>query len=199
MAITAEMVKQLREETGAAFLDCKKALDMYDGNVEKAKVYLAEKGLATVKKKADREANEGKIETYTHTGGRVGVMVEVNCETDFVAATDQFLRFARDVALQIAFSNPPYLDIDSIPETELAKVKAEFAAEASDQGKPADIVEKIVEGRLNKWYAENVLLKMAFVKDDSITVEKLVNQTIADLKENIKIRRFTRYELGEEN
>lgn len=197
MAITAEMVKQLREETGAAFLDCKKALDKYDGDIAQAKEYLAEKGLATARKKADREANEGKVETYTHTGGRVGVMVEVNCETDFVAATDQFQRFARDVALQIAFSNPPYLDVESIPTAELEAVRKEFAAEAESQGKPAEIVEKIVEGRLNKWYAENVLLKMPFVKDDEITIEDLVTQTIAELKENIKVRRYMRFEIGE--
>lgn len=197
MAISADMVKKLREETGAAVLDCKKALEQYDGDFDQAKAYLAEKGLATAKKKSDRDANEGKIETYTHTGGRVGVMVEVNCETDFVAATDQFQRFARDIALQIAFSNPPYLSIETIPAGDLAKIREEFAGEAKSQGKPADIVEKIVDGRMNKWYSENVLMKMPFVKDEEITIEDLVNQTIAEVKENVRIRRFVRYELGE--
>jgi len=197
MAITADMVKELREATGAAVLDCKKALEEYDGDMEKAKAYLAEKGLATAAKKAGREAREGKVETYTHTGGRVGVMVEVNCETDFVANTDQFQRFARDIALHIAFSNPQYLDPESIPAADLEAKKAEFAKEAKESGKPDNIIEKIVEGRLNKWYSDSCLMNQPFVKDDEITISDLVTQAIAELKENIRIRRFVRFELGE--
>ncbi|GAB4482012.1 MAG: translation elongation factor Ts [Anaerolineae bacterium] len=196
MTITAQMVKELREATGAAVLDCKKALEENGGDFEKAKAYLAEKGLATVKKKADREAHEGKIETYTHPGGRVGVMVEVNCETDFVANTDQFQRFARDIALHIAFANPRYISPESIPAEEVEAKRKEFAEEA--QGKPAAIVEKIVEGKLNKWFAEVCLLSQPFVKDEDILVGDLVNQTIAEIKENIVIRRFARFALGDD-
>lgn len=195
----AKLVKQLREETGAAVLDCKNALDQYEGDFDKAKEYLAEKGLATARKKADRAANEGLVETYTHTGGRVGVMVEVNCETDFVSATDAFQTFARNIALHIAFANPKFVDSSSIPEDELEAAKKEFYDEAKASGKPDNIVEKIVEGRLNKWFGEVCLMEQPFVKDDEILIKDLVIKTIGELKENIKIARFARFELGETN
>lgn len=196
MAITAEMVKALREETGAAVLDCKKALEEYQGDFEKAKAYLAEKGLATAKKKAGRAAKDGVIEAYQHPGGRVGVLVEVNCETDFVAKTEKFRQFAHDVALHIAFANPLYVDLDDVPAANLETQKQTFFSEAKSSGKPDNVVEKIVEGRLSKWFGEVCLMKQPFVKDDEITVGDLVNQAIADLKENIRISRFARYELG---
>jgi elongation factor Ts len=158
MAITAQMVKELRDATGAAFLDCKNALEEYEGDVEKATAYLAEKGLATARKKADREANEGKIETYTHPGGRVGVMVEVNCETDFVADTDQFGNLVHELTLHIAFANPEYLTIEDVPEDVLEAKKAEYAQEAKADGKPENVIERIVEGRINKWLSEIVLM-----------------------------------------
>ena len=196
MAVSAQMVKELREETGAAVLDCKKALEQFDGDMDKAKEYLAEKGLATARKKADREANEGLIETYTHPGARVGVMLEVNCETDFVANTDQFQELAHDLALHLAFANPAYLDTSNIPEDVLEAKKSAYFNDAKAEGKPDNVIEKIVEGRLNKWFAEVVLMEQPFVKDDEISIRDLVTQYIAELKENIQIARFARFELG---
>ena len=196
MEITAQMVKELREETGAAFLDCKKALDQFEGDMEKAKAHLAEKGLATARKKADRAANEGIIQTYSHPGGRVGVIVEVNCETDFVANTDQFQQLAHDISLHLAFANPAYVDTPDIPEDVLEEKKKAFYDEAKAEGKPDNVIERIVEGRLNKWFSEVVLLEQPYVKDDEISVRDLVVQYIAELKENIQIARFARYELG---
>lgn len=196
MAITTEMVKALREETGAAVLDCKKALEEYQGDFDKAKAYLAEKGLATVKKKAGRAAKEGIVEAYQHPGGRVGVLVEVNCETDFVAKTEKFKQFAHDIALHIAFANPLFVDLDEVPAGVLEEQKKSFFDEAKASGKPDNVIEKIVEGRLNKWFGEACLMKQPFVKDDEITIGDLVNRAIGDLKENIRISRFARYELG---
>lgn len=196
MAITADMVKALREETGAAVLDCKKALEQFQGDTEKAKAYLAEKGLIAAQKKAERQARDGKVETYSHPGGRVGVMVEVNCETDFVAKTDQFQTFAHDVALHIAFANPLYVDVSDIPSDVLEAKKKEYYQDAKTQGKPENVIEKIVEGRLEKFYAETCLLRQPFVKDEDIKVGDLVMQRIAEVKENIRIARFARFELG---
>jgi elongation factor Ts len=196
MAITAQMVKELRDATGAAFLDCKNALEQYKGDVEKATAFLAEKGLATARKKASREANEGKIETYTHPGGRVGVMVEVNCETDFVADTDRFGDLVHELTLHIAFANPEYLSIEDVPEDVLEAKKAEYAQEAKAEGKPENVIERIVEGRLNKWLSEIVLLEQPFVKDDEMTINDMVIAAIAELKENIQVSRFARFELG---
>ncbi len=196
MTITADMVKALREDTGAAILDCKKALEEYGGDFEKARAYLNEKGLATAKKKAGRAARDGVVEVYQHPGGRVGVMVEVNCETDFVAKTERFRQFAHDIALHIAFANPHYVDLADVPAEVVEAQKQEFLAEARATGKPDSVVEKIVEGRLNKHFADICLLKQPFVKDDEIVVGDLVTQAIADLKENIRISRFARFELG---
>jgi elongation factor Ts len=196
MTISAQMVKELREATGAAVLDCKKALEEYEGDMEKAKEYLVEKGLAIAQKKASREAREGLIETYTHHGARVGVMLELNCETDFVANTDQFRTLAHDLALHVAFASPLYLDVEGVPEDVDDAQREAFRAEASAQGKPDDIIEKIVDGRMNKFYGEVVFMKQPFVKDEDVIVGDLITQAIAELKENIKVSRFARYELG---
>jgi elongation factor Ts len=196
MAIDAKLVKQLREETGAAVLDCKNALEQYGGDFDQAKAYLAEKGLATAKKKADRATREGLIETYTHPGGRVGVMLEINCESDFVAKTGQFQTLAHDIALHIAFANPAYLDIADVPADTLEALKTSFADDAKAQGKPENIVPRIVEGRLDKHFADVCLLRQAFVKDDELTVNDVITNAIAELKENIRISRFARFELG---
>jgi elongation factor Ts len=196
MTVTAQMVKELREATGASILDCKNALEEYEGDLEKARQYLAKKGLAIAEKKAGREAREGLVETYTHHGGRVGVMLELNCETDFVANTDLFKTLAHDLALHVAFASPLYLNVDSVPENVVAAQQEVFRAEASAQGKPDDIVEKIVEGRMNKFYGEVVFMNQPFVKDEDVIVGDMITQAIAELKENIQVRRFTRYELG---
>lgn len=196
MAITTEMVKQLREASGAAIIDCKKALEEFDGDIEKAKAYLDEKGLATAAKKADRSAREGKVETYTHPGGRVGVMVEVNCESDFVANTDQFQQVAHDIALHIAFASPIYVDVADIPADVVEEQRKTFLAEAKATGKPDNVIEKIAEGKLQKFYDEVCLLRQPFVKDDKMVVNDLIVQAIAQIKENIKVARFARFELG---
>lgn len=196
MTISAQMVKELREATGAAVLECKKALEETQGDLEKAKAIITERGLAKAKKKAGREAREGKVEAYTHPGGRVGVMVEVNCETDFVADTEQFQAFVHDIALHVAFADPAYLDIGDIPEEILEERKKAFYDEAKEQGKPDNVIERIVEGRLNKYYSEVSLLQQPFVKDDDVTVGERVTQAIAELQENIRISRFVRFELG---
>lgn len=196
MAISADMVKQLRDATGAAVIDCKKALEEFQGDIDKAKAYLAEKGLATAAKKADRQAREGKVETYTHPGGRVGVMVEVNCESDFVANTDQFQQVAHDIALHIAFANPMYVDVADIPSEVVEEQRKVFLAEAKATGKPDNVIEKITEGKLQKFYDEVCLLRQPFVKDDKMVVNDLLIQAIAQIKENVKISRFARFELG---
>ncbi|MBN1122478.1 MAG: elongation factor Ts [Anaerolineae bacterium] len=197
MAVSAEMVKKLREETGAAVLDCKKALEQYNENFDEAKKYLAEKGLATARKKSEREAREGLIETYGHPGGRVGVMLELNCETDFVASTDQFQELAHDLALHIAFANPQYLDVADVSEEIVNEHRKEFESEAKAQGKPDNVIDRIVEGRMNKVYAEICLLQQSFVKDDEKTINDIIVEAIAALKENIRVNRFARFEIGD--
>lgn len=200
MEITAQMVKELREQTGAAVLDCKKVLEETGGDFDKAKELLTQKGLAQAAKKADREASEGIVEAYQHAGGRVGVLVEVNCETDFVAKTDQFQALVRDLALHIAFANPQYLDEESVPAEVVSAQQTVFRAEAEETGKPAEVVGKIVEGKMAKFYEEVCLLNQPFVKDDEMTVGEKVTASVAELQENIRIRRFARFELGvEEN
>jgi elongation factor Ts len=197
MAITADMVKALREATGAAVLDCKRALEQFQGDAEKAKAYLAEKGLVAAKKKTDRQARDGKVETYSHPGARVGVMVEVNCETDFVTKTDQFQAFAHDVALHIAFANPTYVDVSDIPAEVLDAKKKEYFQDAKVLGKSEAEIEKAVEANLEKFYSEVCLLRQPFVKDESIKIGDLLMQKIAAVKENIRIARFARFALGE--
>jgi len=197
LEIPVTLIKELREKTGAGVLDCRKALETSAGDLDQAVAYLREKGLDTAAKKADREASEGLVEAYGHPGGRVGVLVEVNCETDFVARTEQFRTFVHDMALHVAAMAPRYMSPESIPVEHLEQEKAQYRQQALQEGKPANIVERIVEGRLKKFYAETCLMEQPFVKDDSILIKDLVKQKIAELKENIVIRRFQRFELGQ--
>jgi elongation factor Ts len=197
VAVSAADVKELREKTGAGMLDCKKALEEANGDLTKAAEILREKGLAAAAKKGDRIATEGRVESYIHANGRIGVLVEINCETDFVAMTDQFKEFTRDIAMQIAASNPKYLRREDVPQEELDKEREILRNQALNEGKPANIVEKMVEGRLNKYFEENVLLEQSFIKDPDKTVQELLSEKIATIGENISIRRFVRFELGE--
>lgn len=197
MAVTTEQIKQLREATGAGILDCRKALEQADGDFNKAVDFLREKGLATAAKRADREASEGVVELYSHGNGRVGVMVEVNCETDFVARSEAFRTFAHEVALQIAASAPKYIRTEDIPEEELEHERSIARARALEEGRPEAVVDRIVEGRLEKFKDEVVLLRQPYIRDEGITIEQLLMQNIAAIGENIVIRRFARWELGE--
>ncbi|MGH2523864.1 MAG: translation elongation factor Ts, partial [Anaerolineales bacterium] len=178
-------------------LDCRKALQETNGDFDKAVAYLREKGLASAAKRAGREAKDGLIELYSHGGGRVGVMVEVNCETDFVARTEQFRTFAHDIALQVAAANPRYLDVSDVPAEVLESETTIARNRALQEGKPEKVLDKIVEGRLEKFYQEACLLRQPFVKDESLTIDGLLKQTVAALGENVIIRRFARWELGE--
>jgi elongation factor Ts len=197
MEVTTDMIKELRAATGAGILDCRKALTEAGGDYQKAVDYLREKGLAMAAKRANREASEGIVELYSHGGGRVGVMVEVNCETDFVARSDDFRQFAHEVALQIAAAAPLYITEEEI-STEVFDHEAEIARKrAEEEGKPANVLEKIVEGRIQKFKDEVVLLRQAYIRDESLTIEKLLHENIAKIGENIIIRRFQRWELGE--
>lgn len=197
MAVSASAVKELRERTGAGMLDCKKALDETGGDIDKAIALLREKGLAAAANKAGRVATEGVVESYIHAGGRIGVIVEVNCETDFVAKTDQFKEFARDIAMQIAAANPKFVRREEVSGDELDKEREILTAQALNEGKPEKIVEKIVEGRISKYYEEYCLLEQSFIKDPDKTINELLNEKISKIGENISIRRFVRYELGE--
>jgi len=197
MEISAQQVKELREATGAGVLECRKALQETHGDFEKAVAYLRERGLAAAARKAGRKARDGVVELYSHGGGRVGVMVEVNCETDFVARTEQFRNFAHDLALHIAAANPRYLDAADAPAEVLESERTIARNRALQEGKPEKVVDKIVEGRIEKFYQEICLLKQPFVKDESLTVADLLKQTIAAIGENVIIRRFARWELGE--
>ena len=197
MEITTEMIKELRTATGAGVLDCRKALQQANGDFEKAVDYLREKGMATAAKRADRDASNGVVELYSHGEGRVGVMVEVNCETDFVARSEQFRTMAHEIALQIAASAPKYIKAEEIPASELDH-EAEIArARAKEEGKPDSVMAKIVEGRLEKFKDEVVLLRQPYIRDESMNVEKLLLQTVAAIGENLIVRRFQRWELGE--
>jgi elongation factor Ts len=197
--ITAKMVKDLRDATGAGPLDCKKALEQYEGDVDKAIEYLREKGLARAAKKlgAGRAMNEGVIESYLHFNKRLGVMVEVNCETDFVAATDAFKNFARDVALQIANMSPEYVNVENVPEAVVQAERNLQLRRAVEEGKPQNIAEKVAEGRMAKFYEEIVLMEQPFIKDDSKTIKQLLQEVVAEVGESIQIARFARFALGE--
>ena len=197
MEITTEMIKELREATGAGILDCRKALVNADGDFEKAVDFLREKGVATAAKRSDRTASQGTVELYSHGDGRVGVMVEINCETDFVARSEDFRTLAHEIALQIAASAPHYIKEDAIP-AEVLEHEAEIArARAKEEGKPDAVMDKIVAGRLEKFKDEVVLLRQAYIRDEELTIEKLVLETIGKTGENIVVRRFQRWELGE--
>ena len=195
--ITAEMVRDLRERTGAGMMDCKRALEESGGDMDKAVSLLRERGLAAAAKKAGREASEGLVSSYIHTGGRVGVLIEVNCETDFVARTDRFQELVRSLAVQVAGLSPRWVDVGDIPAADLQARKAELAADAGVASKPAEIREKIVDGQLKKWFKDVVLLEQPF-RDTDRSVRDLVNEAIATIGENIQVRRFARYALGED-
>ncbi len=197
MEITTEMIKELRAATNAGILDCRKALVDADGDFKKAVDYLREKGVATAAKRADRQASNGTVELYSHGGGRVGVMVEVNCETDFVARSEAFRQFAHELALQIAASAPKYISDKEIPEAELQHEGTIAKNRAVEEGKPEAVAVKIVEGRLNKYKDEVCLLRQSYIRDESLTIEKLLHATISSTGENVVIRRFQRWELGE--
>jgi elongation factor Ts len=192
--ITAQMVSDLREKTGAGLLDCKKALTEANANVEEAIVILRKKGAASAAKKAERATREGLIESYIHVGGKVGVMVEVNCETDFVARNDEFKAFCRDLCLQIAAANPTYVRREEVPEAELAKEREIAAAQV--QGKPPAAMQKIIEGKLEKYFSTICLLDQPFVKQPDKTVKDILTEKVAKIGENIQVRRFVRYQLG---
>lgn len=197
MNIPVELVKELREQTGAGVLQCREALEINGGDLEKAVIYLREQGLTAVAKKADREASEGIVEAYGHPGGRVGVLVEVNCETDFVARTEQFQSFVHDIALHVAAMMPLYLTPEDVPAEDLESKIEFYRAQALQEGKPEHIVERIIEGRLRKFYTDTCLMEQPFVKDDEILIKDLMNDKIVELQENIVIRRFERFELGQ--
>ncbi len=197
MAAPATLVKELRDKTGAGILDCQKALQENSNDIDKAIDYLRQKGLAAAQKRAAREANEGIVSSYIHPGSRIGVLVEVNCETDFVARNEEFQAFVRDVALQIAAANPSYVKREDVPADVVAKEKEIYEGQAKELGKPPAAWPKITEGKLEKFYQESCLLEQSFIKDPSVTVKDLLTQKIAKIGENLVIRRFTRYQLGQ--
>ena len=197
MEVNANAVKELREKTGAGMMDCKKALAETGGDVQKAIDHLRQKGLAAAAKKADRVAADGAVGAYVHPGGKIGVLVEINCETDFVARTAEFQSLLKDVAMQVAAANPRYLRREEVPAAELDKEKEIYRQQALETGKPEKVVDKIVEGKLERFYSEACLLEQAFIKDPDKKVTDIVNESIGRLGENIQIRRFSRYHLGE--
>jgi len=196
-AITAEMVKQLRASTGAGIMDCKAALKENDGDMSKSVDFLRKKGLATAKKRAGRETSQGVVQPYIHTGGKLGVLVEVNCETDFVAKTDDFQEFAKNIAMHIAASNPLGVRSEDIPQELVQKEKEIYMAQAKETGKPDNILEKIAEGKLKKFYQENSLLDQQYVRDPNMKIQDYLNEVIGKTGENISIKRFVRYQIGE--
>jgi elongation factor Ts len=197
MEITTEMIKELRAATNAGILDCRKALTEADGDFKKAVDYLREKGVATAAKRADRTASNGVVELYSHGGGRVGVMVEVNCETDFVARSEAFRLFAHELALQIAAAAPKYVNDSEIPEAELQHEMEIAKKRAIEEGKPEAVAAKIVEGRISKFKDEVCLMRQTYIRDETLTIDKLLSSTVASTGENVVIRRFQRWELGE--
>lgn len=198
MSISAADIKLLREKTGAGILDCRKALEENNGDIDKAMTFLREKGLADAEKRAGRETSNGRLELYDHGDGRVGVMVEVNCETDFVARTDEFRTFTHEIALQIAAASPMWLRDEDVPEAVIASEKDIARKRALEEGKPENVIDRIVDGRLQKFLDERCLMRQAYIRDEEKTVEELMKETIANTGENITIRRFERWEVGEE-
>ena len=195
--ITAVMVKELRDKSGAGMMDCKKALQETDGNIEKSIELLRKKGIAAAEKRADRAANEGRIESYIHPGSKLGVIVEINCETDFVAKTDNFKNFAHDIAMHVAASSPRYINREDVDQESIDKEMEIYKDQAKSQGKPEAIIEKIAAGKLDKFYSEICLMEQPFVKDPNITIKDLLTETISKLGENITITRFSRLKIGE--
>ncbi len=197
MTVSTSLIKQLREKTGVGIMDCKTALKECDGDIDGAVDYLRKKGIATAKKRGGRTTSQGQIQSYIHAGGKIGVLVEANCETDFTGKTDDFTTFVKDLAIQIAASTPIAIDREQVPDDIVEKEKDIYATQARESGKPDKVIEKIVEGKLNKFFAESCLLEQPFVKNPDITVKDLLNDMIAKTGENIVIRRFVRFQLGE--
>ncbi len=197
MTITAGMVKELRDATGAGILDCRKALEAHDGDFSRAVDFLREKGLAQAAKRMDRKASEGLVHAYIHGAGRIGVLVEVNCETDFVARTEEFQSFVADVALQIAAMSPQYVSRADVPDAVLEHERAIYRAQALEEGKPAAVVDRIVDGRVEKFYQQACLLEQEFIREEGTTLDQLLKALISKTGENMVIRRFNRYQLGE--
>lgn len=197
MAITAEMVKDLRQATGAGILDCRKALETANGDFDQAVDYLREKGLAQAAKRMDREAKEGLVTSYIHAGGRIGVLVEVNCETDFVARTEEFQSLVNDIAMQIAALSARYVQREDVPQAVLEHECQLYRAQALEEGKPESVLDRIVEGRMNKFYQDVCLLEQAFIRDEDKTMDAFIKEAISRTGENIVVRRFVRFELGE--
>ena len=197
MDISIEQVKELREATGAGILDCRNALDVAEGDFDKAVEHLREKGVAEAAKRMSREANEGLVASYIHGDGRIGVLVEVNCETDFVARTDEFQQLVNNIAMQIAAMAPPYLTRDDVPEEVIEREKEIYRNQALEQGKPDRVIDRIVDGRLEKFYNQSCLMEQEFIRNDEITIEELLKNEIATIGENIVVRRFVRFERGE--
>ena len=197
MAINANIVKQLRDKTGAGMMDCKNALTKSNGNLEAAIDFLRKSGVAKAEKKGSRETKEGLVYSYIHAGGRLGVMIEVNCETDFVAKTDGFIELAHNLAMQIAATNPIALDKNSVPEDIVSKEREIYTEQAKSSGKPENIIVKMVDGRLSKFFQENCLMEQSYIKDSEKKVNDLMTETIATLGENITVSRFTRFAVGE--
>lgn len=196
--ITAAMVKELRDKTGAGMMDCKKALQETDGDVEKAVEYLRKKGIAKAEKKAAREVKDGLVDAYIHAGGKLGVLVEVNCETDFVAKTDEFKEFVRNIAMQIAATNPIAVKREDVSPAVVERELDIYRAQARESGKPDHIIDKIAQGKLEKFYSEQVLLEQAYIRNPEITVKDYLTEMIAKLGENITVRRFARFRIGDE-
>lgn len=197
MASLSDLVKELREKTGAGILDCQKALSENGNSIDKAIDYLRQKGLAAAQKKAGRETNQGLVHAYIHAGGKIGVLIEVNCETDFVARNEQFKAFVNDLALQVAASNPSCVRREEIPADVVTKERSIYEGQAKELGKPPAAWPKIIDGKLEKFYQENCLLEQGFIKDPSVTIKDLLAQQIGKIGENMNIRRFTRYQLGQ--
>ena len=197
MEVSAATVKDLREKTGAGMMDCKKALTECGGDLEKAVDYLRQKGLAAAAKKASRVATDGAVGAYVHPGGKIGVLVELNCETDFVARTTEFQNLLKDVAMQIAAANPRYIRAEDVPASDLEKERQIYRQQALDTGKPEKVIDKIVEGKMERFFSEVCLLEQSFIKDPDLKMSEVLTNAVARLGENIRVRRFTRYHLGE--
>jgi elongation factor Ts len=195
--VNASLVKELREKTGVGIMDCKKALQECGGDIPKALDYLRKKGIATAKKRGGRVTSDGQVQSYIHGGGKIGVLVEVNCETDFSAKTEDFSEFVKNVAMQIAATNPVSIDRDSVPEDLLAKEREIYSVQAKESGKPEKVIEKIVDGKMKKFYSEACLLEQPYVKNPDMTVQDLLNEVMAKTGENVVIRRFARFQLGD--
>ncbi len=197
MTISTSIIRELREKTGVGIMDCKAALLECDGDISKAIDHLRKKGIATAKKRGGRATSQGQVQSYIHAGGKIGVLVEVNCETDFTGKTEDFTSFVKDIAIQVAATNPVAIDRERVPEDVLEKEKEIYASQAKASGKPEKIIEKIVEGKLKKFFSEECLLEQPFVKNSDITIQNLLNELIAKTGENIVVRRFVRFQLGE--